>query len=377
VTSRRSRRCCIAASLALACLAAAQEPSARAGTDDWERIRAPLALSWPRDHGAHPRFQTEWWYATGEVSSGDGRAYGYELTIFRQGLDASSPRPDESALRPRQIYAAHLAIVDVQAAKLRLAQRVRRGNAGLAGASEDDLHVWLEDWRMDRASDDTLALHAFDRERAIALDLELAPEVPLVQHGEGGISRKGEGEGNASAYVSWVRLRTRGTIHSGRLDDGGVHVTGESWFDHEWSTSALGSGVAGWDWFGLRLADGRALMLYRLRTADGAAASASAGTLVERDGSHRSLRAEDFRVEPVRRWSSPATHASYPVAWKVAVPSAGIECDVAARADDCEIDARTSVGTIYWEGPVAASGSVAGSGYLELTGYAASLAGRF
>jgi predicted secreted hydrolase len=377
VRARLFVRACTAASFALACFAAAQVPPTSERTADWERVLAPLVLAWPRDHGSHTRFRTEWWYATGELAGDDGRAYGFELTIFRQGLDAGAPRSGESALRPRQVFAANFAIVDVAGAKLRLAQRVRRGNAGLAGASEDDLHAWLEDWRIDRAGDDTLTLHAFDRERAIALDLELSPATPLVQHGEDGVSRKGQGDGNASAYVSWVRMRTRGAIHAGRLEGAGVHATGESWFDHEWSTSALGPDVAGWDWFGLRFADGRALMLYRLRTAGGDAASASAGTLVERDGSHRNLRASEFRVEPRRRWTSAATHASYPVEWIVAVPSAGIECSVAARVDDCEIDARPSAGTIYWEGPVAVAGAVAGSGYLELTGYASSMAGRF
>jgi predicted secreted hydrolase len=365
------------ASCVLACVATAQSPAERDDAGDWERVRAPFAPAWPRDHGSHPRYRTEWWYATGELADDAGRAYGFELTIFRQGLDARAPSPGESALRPRQVFAAHFAIVDVQAAKLRFAQRVRRGSAGLAGASEDDLHAWVEDWRIDRTPDGTLRLHALDRERAIALDLELAPEAALVQHGQGGISRKGDGDGNASAYVSWVRSRTRGTLHIGRLDGASVPVTGESWFDHEWGSSALGPDVTGWDWFGLRFADGRALMLYRLRTADGASATASAGTLIERDGWQRNLGAADFRVEPLRRFTSAATHASYPVEWSVAVPSAGIECRVTARVDDCEIDARTSVGTIYWEGPVAVSGSAVGSGYLELTGYAGLLTGRF
>jgi predicted secreted hydrolase len=39
--------------------------------------------------------------------------------------------------------------------------------------------------------------------------------------------------------------------------------------------------------------------------------------------------------------------------------------------DDQELDARASVGTVYWEGAVRAlaAGRVIGRGYLELTGY--------
>ncbi len=141
--------------------------------------------------------------------------------------------------------------------------------------------------------------------------------------------------------------------------------------------SQLGPGVVGWDWTGLRLDDGRELMLYRLRRADGSPTEHSAGTLIEHDGTSRSLGLADFEFAPLSTWTSPASDARYPLRWRIAVPSAGIAGELAARMDACEIDGRTSTGTVYWEGPAVLSGSVAGSGYLELAGYAASLAARF
>ncbi len=154
-------------------------------------------------------------------------------------------------------------------------------------------------------------------------------------------------------------------------------VHGEAWFDHEWGTSQLGPGVVGWDWLGLRLADGRDLMLYRLRRADGSATPESAGTLVARDGSTRRLAAGDFTFAPSRWWTSPRTDARYPALVRVTVPGAGLDVEVRPEIADAELDARRSTGTIYWEGPVAVTGTVTGDGYAEFTGYAASLARRF
>jgi predicted secreted hydrolase len=353
----------------------------------WERVTEPLALRRPRDYGSHPAYQTEWWYATGDLLDGSGKRFGYQLTIFRRGLDASPPRPGESLLRPRQVFAANLAIVDVAAARLTRADRVRRGAAGLAGASETDLSAWVEDWRIERGGDGTIHLHAGDVERRIAIDLDLAPGKALVLHGEDGLSQKGGEPGNASMYTSWTRRPTFGTIQVGRADkplQPGFAVTGESWFDHEFGSSQLGPDIAGWDWLGLRFSDGRELMLYRLRgpldakrAASGPSLATSAGTLVERDGSTRALRASDFTLDPLYHWMSTLTRGRYPVAWRVSVPGVGIACEVTARVNACEIDARESVGTIYWEGPVAVTGTVEGSGYLELTGYVESMAGRF
>src|SRR5205814_718338 len=80
--------------------------------------------------------------------------------------------------------------------------------------------------------------------------------------GDRGLSRKGPEPGNASFYYSLTRMPARGTV---RVGPETLQVSGEAWMDREWSTSALGAGVQGWDWFALQLADGRELMFYRLR----------------------------------------------------------------------------------------------------------------
>jgi predicted secreted hydrolase len=348
----------------------AQAPSERA---EWRRIGAPFTARFPRDHGAHLDVRTEWWYATGELADESGERFGYELTIFRQGLDPSLPEPSQSGLRARHVFAAHLALVDVAAGKLVHAERVRRATPGLAEASESDLDARLDAWTMQRREDGTLALAALDRDAAIGIALELAPSKPLVMHGPGGVSEKGQEPGNASAYMSWTRLATRGHITIGGRE---IAVAGESWFDHEWGTSQLGAGVVGWDWFGLRLADGREVMLYRLRRADGSAAAQSACTVVMRDGATASLSSADFALESLATWTAPDGHA-YPSRWKLAIAAHGIAVEIATQVEDCIVDGRASTGTVYWEGPVRVTGSVKGSGYGELTGYSGSLEKRF
>lgn len=345
-----------------------------ASAAEWARITAPVALALPRDHGSHPAFRTEWWYVTGRLADPGGRRYGFQLTFFRQGLDPSPPTPGSSRLRARQVLAAHLAVAEIGQKKTRFAERVRRVAAGLAGTSVDDLAVFLDDWEMRRLPSGVITLDAGDRDSGLALTLELQPDKPLVLQGEGGVSRKGPEPGNASAYVSFTRLAAHGRL---TLDGRERGVQGEAWFDHEWGSSQLGGGVVGWDWLGLRLADGRELMLYRLRTANGGAAPESAGTLVGRDGSARRLAVGEFAIEPLSWWTSPRTGARYPARLRVRVPGFGLDLELHPELPDAELDARASTGTVYWEGPVAVTGTVTGEGYLELTGYAGEMLTRF
>jgi predicted secreted hydrolase len=341
---------------------------------EWRTVTAPLELAFPRDHGAHLDHRTEWWYLTGTLAAADGRRVGVQLTFFRRGIDPAATAIPEQGLAAAQVLAAHLALADERSGRFLFAERARRAAAGLAGCATDDLSVWVEDWRLERRADGTLAARAADGARAIAVELELAPAGPLVLHGEGGVSTKGPEPGNASAYLTWPRLRAAGRVSLGGAE---LSVRGEAWLDHEWGTSQLGAGVAGWDWLGVRLADGRSLMAFRLRRADGSADPFSAGTLVAADGAARRLAAADLVIEPAGEWRSPADGAAYPARLRVRVPSAGLDLEVRPWLAGAEIDASASTGVVYWEGPVDVAGSAAGAGYLELTGYAGSLAGRF
>jgi predicted secreted hydrolase len=341
--------------------------------DDWHRHQGPVAIQLPRDHGAHPSVRTEWWYLTAILRDGDGQRYGVQITFFRQGIDPSA-REGAASLRATDAIAAHMAIAEIGRDRFRNADRLRRAAAGLAGAATDDLNVWVEDWRLHRADDGTLRAHLADRAAGMQLELTFEPRRDLVLHGRDGYSQKGPEPGNASMYVSWTRLAARGQL---TLDGRTLDVRGSGWFDHEWGTSQLGEGVVGWDWFSLRLDDGRDLMVYRLRRADGSDDPYSSGTLVAPSGAVRSLDAEDVTLEVLDRWTSPDSGATYPAGWQITVPTADLELTIEPLLSAAELDTGRSTGTVYWEGPVAASGSTTGSGYVELTGYAGSMENVF
>lgn len=341
---------------------------------EWRRITAPLATEFPRDHGAHLDCRTEWWYATGELATAGGAKFGFQVTIFRQGWDPEPLPAGASPLRVKHVYAGHFALVDLATGELVHAERLRRATPGLAYASDTTLDTRLDSWSITLDASGALAIAADDVPHGLALALTLAPEKPLVLHGADGISHKGDALGDASAYASWTRLAAQGSLTRGGTSE---PVRGGAWFDHEWGSSHLGAGVLGWDWFALRLDDGRELMAYLLRRADGSVHPVSSGTLVERDGRATHLPLSAFTCTAERTWTSPHSGATYPARWRIRVPQAALELEVAARTPDCELDGRASTGVIYWEGPVAVTGSATGTGYAELTGYAGSLARRF
>jgi predicted secreted hydrolase len=328
----------------------------------------------PLDHGPHPDYQTEWWYYTGNLEAEGGGHWGYQLTFFRRGLSPGGP-PDDGGLATNQIYFAHLALTDAAGKRHHFAERFSRGAGGLAGGSGSPFRVWLEDWKAEATNAQGSAVRLEARDADFGLDLGLSATKPLVLHGERGLSAKSEEPGNASYYIGYTRMATSGSL---RTADGDVTVTGLSWFDHEWSTSALGKGALGWDWWSLQLDDGRELMFFRIRRKDGSVEPVSGGTLVERDGRSARLRAGDMNVEVLDRWESRETGALYPSRWRLAVPSADLELDVRPWVAGQEM--RTSF--TYWEGAVRVEGTragrpIAGNGYVELTGYAKSMQGVF
>lgn len=346
------------------------------------RVTAPLALSFPRDAGPHPAYQTEWWYFTGNLAEAEGAGagaegdrFGFQLTFFRRALGppATAPRPatPDSAWRTDQVYLAHFALTDVAGDRFHAAERLQRAALGLAGARAEPFRVWVDDWSVAAAAGGTAArpsfrLRAADGEES--LDLTLRPLKDRVRHGREGYSPKGPEAGNASMYLSFTRLAARGTLTlAGRPRS----VEGLAWMDHEWSTSALGTDQTGWDWFSLQLDDGRELMLFQLRQRDGGIAPSSSGTLVEADGRSRPLSREAFDLSVLRWWTSPRSGARYPAGWRLRLPAEGLDLRLEPQVADQELD----VGLRYWEGTVAVTGSsaglaVGGYGYAELTGYA-------
>jgi predicted secreted hydrolase len=348
--------------------------TASADIGGFSRAYAPRDFEFPHDHGPHDDFQTEWWYYTGNLDAADGRHYGYQLTFFRRGLTPGEQKRD-SDFAANQIYFAHFAITDAAGNAHSFSERFSRGAAGLAGAGGEPFRVWLEDWSVEALDEDGSAVRLRARDGERGIELTLRATKPVVAHGDRGLSQKSEQPGNASYYLSFTRMATEGQV---TLNGETTAVRGESWFDHEWSTSALGADITGWDWFALQLSDGRELMFYQFRRADGSVGPLSSGTLVQPDGSIIRLSAEDVRIEPLATWQSPESKGVYPARWRVVVPSAQINLTLEPWIAEQEM----RVSFPYWEGAVRVSGAsggvaVTGNGYVELTGYVSSMQGVF
>jgi predicted secreted hydrolase len=339
--------------------AAAAGDGAAVGAD-YAMVTAGRPMTFPRDYGSHPTFRTEWWYVTGWLATQNGESLGFQITFFRTKPDIATQNP--SAFAPHQLLIAHCAISDPKRGRLWQDQRIRRAGFGLAEAAEADTDVWIDDWSLKRRAgiyDAKIAAEDF------AISVELADTQSPLMNGDAGVSRKGPGAASTSYYYSLPHMKVSGNIARGAQSN---RVQGEAWFDHEWSSEYLDDAAQGWDWIGINLDHGAALMAFRIRGVDGSVRWAG-GTYRAGDGKVDILQPAEVRFDPIRTWTSPRTGSRYPVEWRVAAGSHSFI--LKPLMDDQENDTRLSTGAIYWEGAVRAyeADQPAGRGYLELTGY--------
>ena len=319
------------------------------------------ALLFPRDEGSHPDFKIEWWYVTGWLSTAAGQSLGFQVTFFRHRVPGAQDNPSRFA--PRQLIVGHAALSDARRRRLLHAQRIGRSAFRLADADEGKTDVRIDAWSLRATSETRLHATVVDREFGFELDFERTQ--PVLLHGEQGFSRKGPSSASASYYYTLPHLAVSGHVTAGGARE---RVSGAAWLDHEWSSAPMEADASGWDWIGINLDDGGALMAFRMRDAQGGALWAGA-TLRDRVGRSRAFGADQVRWTATQRWQSPRTQASYPVGWKIIIGDLNLDIDPLMA--DQEQDARMTTGTVYWEGAVTArSGqTVIGRGYLEMTGY--------
>lgn len=338
-----------------------------AGGEEFQPARLGRVFQFPRDHGAHPEFKTEWWYYVGHLKSEKGESFGYQLTFFRVALKKPDPQA-RSAWALNTLYFAHLALTDVTRRTFIFREKAGRGALGLSGDERGKCKVWIDSWQAELKGQD---FHLQAADEGLALKLVLKPLKAPALHGEGGFSRKAAGQDAASHYYSISRLSTVGDL---TLGDRTFKVSGTSWMDHEFFTGSLAPGQVGWDWFALQLDDGAEVMLYLLRHQDGRLDLASSGTLIDPQGKTRHLKMSDFQIKVTGTWKSPHSQATYPRGWEITIPGAGYHLTLTPTLGDQEIPAQTPARITYWEGQVNIQGSknqqpVTGQGYTELTGY--------
>lgn len=358
--SARRRRLMMSLAGALLAPRAPAHSAAASATASFAPVVPGYALRFPHDEGSHPAFRLEWWYVTGWLVPDTGGPLGFQVTFFRARPALRQDNP--SSFTPHHILIAHAALSDPGRGRLLIAQRMARGGFGLAGADEGRLRVWIDDWSLAARERAYHADIAWDGAR---IDFTLIPQQPPLIQGEHGYSRKGPAPLSASYYYSIPHLAVSGTLHRSRQRSS---VAGNAWLDHEWSSQYMDEPAVGWDWVGLNMDDGAALMLFRMRDRDSNAVW-SGGTLRQADGTRNTFSPSEIRFIPGRIWQSPRTGTRYPVTWTLIAGERQLTLE--PLMDDQEHDTRVSTGTIYWEGAVSVlrEGKHAGRGYLELTGY--------
>jgi predicted secreted hydrolase len=333
---------------------------------DFERALQPRPFSFPRDHGAHNTYRTEWWYFTGNLKNPFDRKFGYQLTFFRFALAADTPR-SVSRWRNNQIYMAHLTLTDVKAERFYSDERFSRAGNGLAGAADNKYQVWLHDWSAAAVDDADFPIRLQAKSDQFAIDLLVQNQKKRALQGKQGLSQKSEKPGNASYYYSYTRLATEGNLTIGGDK---FTVVGDSWMDREWSTSALSDEQIGWDWFALQFSDNSEMMFFQLRRKDGQLDRNSAGAIFLPDNSKIALTWQDVSITVLDTWKSPHSKAVYPSLWRVSIPAQNLEVDIVPLVNDQELNLSYR----YWEGAVNINGIkdgklISGQGYVELTGY--------
>ena len=343
---------------------------------DWQGAVPDYAWSFPRDHLAHRDHRIEWWYLTGHLTAaGDpAQEFGYQLTLFRIGL-APAVLPLDSAWSTGHLLMGHLALTDKRAREHRFSDLLYRETPLLAGFGDPPgpSIAWSRapvgsegrwDLRWNGAAFD---LTAADAGAGFGFALSTRPAKPLVFQGPRRLQPQGR-RAEGGEPLSFTRLLTEGTVTVGERT---WQVAGSSWMDHEFSTSHLGEHQVGWDWFALQLADGRELMLYVMRRANGGTDYASA-TLVLPAGGARHLARAEWSVRDPRHAGAARKRHTYPAGWVVELPGEALVLAVEPESTTRRIAAvtRPDCSTGRALSPcVGADGMRIGRGYVELTGY--------
>jgi len=78
------------------------------GAVAYPAVTGDATIEFPRDHGSHPDYRTEWWYVTAVLREHGGAEVGVQVTFFRSrpGIAEES----RSRFAPKQLLFAHAAV---------------------------------------------------------------------------------------------------------------------------------------------------------------------------------------------------------------------------------------------------------------------------
>ncbi len=325
-----------------------------------------VEFNFPDDHYAHNDYKIEWWYFTGNLQDNSGHKFGYQFTIFRNGLSTDTIM--QSSFDSKNIYLAHFALSDISNNKFYYSEKTMREVLDIAGADSNKKKIYIENWEIKMNYSDNPEMPTFyisAKDSVKEIKLQLIPEKKVVLHGNRGLSPKSFDAGNASYYYSYTNLKTNGKI---TINNENYFVNGKSWFDREWSTSALAKNQSGWDWFSLQMDDSTEIMCFRLRDEDNNTNFAK-GTYIDKYGNSTYINANEFSINPIEYYTT-KSGKKYPAKWIIEYIPKKIKLQIETNIAEQEL----IVFTHYYEGSVRFTGNkntskINGLGYVELTGY--------
>ncbi len=283
----------------------------------FEPVVRGRVLTFPADHGPHPRFRIEWWYVTANLHDEAGAPYGVQWTLFRQAMETG---PDAEGWASREIWMGHAAVTS--AGEHRFSERLSRGGIGQAGVEATPFHAWIDAW--DMRGPDTMAAQTISplaltaSANDFAFDLKLEASQALVLQGDAGYSRKSD-KGQASYYYSQPFFKARGEI---QLNGKRAQVSGQAWMDREWSSQPLASDQKGWgldfppSGFGREADAVSAAPVGREKFYFGA-------TWIDADGRSRILAPDAIVLTPASQHAIGGR--MLPAEWNIEIPSHGLK----------------------------------------------------
>jgi predicted secreted hydrolase len=309
-------------------------------------------ITFPFDHASHPDFAVEWWYITANLTDTQNNPYALQWTLFRFASNTQNT-PWANA----QQYMGHVGLRDGKQAWFE--ERFARGGVGNAAISTAPFNAFIDDWQwLAQSSKLFPSTLEFTIDSQIKVNLDLATDKTFVKHGEQGFSRKMRDSEQASYYYSQPHIQVSGELE---LPTGTVQVTGNAWFDHEWTSQYLNPLAQGWDWFSIHFDDGTKLMLFNMRHQQ--SQDFWSGTLITKNGKTIHLSEQDIQGNVTK--NSNVEGRLLPLYWSIQLPKHKIDIQIAPM----QINQWNPGIFSYYEGGTVITGSHSGAGFIELTGY--------
>jgi len=328
-------------------------------------------IDMPKDAGPHTD-RIEWWYYTGYLNSGDKR-WGFELTIFQQDLDKllNPDKPPSDIWHPG--YMCHVAMIRLEPGTREhfytwsIGFNPDKWQSAPVAVAFDNCDVLLDkDGRQIVKGKIPEGKEKTGKKGGWAFNVTLEAQTPMIQHGKDGVIIMGDG--GSSYYYSYPRMLGKGTLDA---PEGHFDVQADAWMDHQWGDFD-NNAYKGWDWWSMKLDGGWEIMLFVFRDWDDVITE-RVGTIVDPDNNRYYLDGLDtFTIQSQREWKSTHTDGTYPLDWKINIPSLDWDIMVTSLLDDQEMPNGAQN---YWEGAVDITAThtgkaMKGTGYVELTGYA-------